>query len=171
MKRIVILGCAGCGKSTLAKELGAILNLPVIHLDRYYWKPGWVEESADVFQRFQQEVIREDEWIIDGNYRNSLDLRLSRCDTVIYLDFKRIVALRGIFKRYHQYKNKERDSIGVGCPERIDKSFFKWVWNFRKNARPILLNKVKEYPHINCMLFKNRRSLYKFVESLRKESN
>ena len=171
MKRIVILGCAGCGKSTLAKELGSILNLPVIHLDRYYWKPGWVEEDPEVFSRFQQEVVREDEWIIDGNYRNSIDLRLSRCDTVIFLDFKRSVALTGVFKRYFQYKNKTRDSIGIGCPEKLDKSFLKWVWNFRKNARPILLDKVNDYPHVNFLLFKNRRELYKFVNSLKEESN
>ena len=100
MNRILILGCAGSGKSTLAKLLGQKLNLKVVYLDTLYWLPNWIERDKDEFRKLQQEVLVLDNWVIDGNYRDTLDERLSYADTVIYLDYKRIVSLIGIFKRY-----------------------------------------------------------------------
>ncbi len=166
MKKILILGCAGCGKSTLAKLLGKELNIPVIHLDRIFWKPGWEEEDKEVFFRFQQELVREDSWIIDGNYRDSLDLRLAHADTVIYLDYPRRVALRGIFKRYFEYHNKERDTIGEGCKEKIDREFFMWVWNFKKKSKSLIINKINNYSHLNVLIFKNRQSLNDYLKTI-----
>ena len=164
MKKIVILGCAGCGKSTLAKKLGSQLNIPVLHLDTIYWKANWKEEDSQIFLEKQIEMIKKDAWILDGNYRDTLDMRLKDCDTVIYLDYPRRTAIYGIYKRYFEYRNKPRDTIAEGCPEKIDKSFFKWVWNFRKNARPIIINKINEYKlEKEVLIFKRRRHLKKYL--------
>ena len=168
MKRILIMGCAGCGKSTLAKELGTILNLPVYHLDVYYWQPGWVETEKEEFIAKQEEILKTDEWIIDGNYRSTLDLRLAKADYIIFLDYRRSVALKGVIKRYFKYRNKTRDSITIGCEEKIDCEFLKWVWNFKKDAKPILMQKINEHPDIPMLTFKNRRSLKKYLTNLKK---
>ena len=168
MKRILIMGCAGCGKSTLAKELGTILNLPVYHLDVYYWQPGWVETEKEEFIAKQEEILKTDEWIIDGNYRSTLDLRLAKADYIIFLDYRRSVALKGVIKRYFKYRNKTRDSITIGCEEKIDREFLKWVWNFKKDAKPILMQKINEHPDIPMLTFKNRRSLKKYLTNLKK---
>ena len=168
MKRILIMGCAGCGKSTLAKELGQILSLPVYHLDVYYWQPGWVETEKEEFIAKQKEILATDEWIIDGNYRSTLDLRLERADYIIFLDYRRGVALRGIIKRYFKYRNKTRDSITIGCDEKIDRDFIKWVWNFKRDAKPILVQKIKEHPEIPVVFFKKRRDLKKYLTELKK---
>lgn len=166
MKRILILGCAGCGKSTLAKKLGKMYDLEVLHLDTIYWKAGWIEEDPKVFKKLQEEFLPKPSWVIDGNYRETLDLRLNYCDTVIYLDYRRSVAIRGIFKRYFQYKNKERDSIANGCPEKIDRSFFMWVWHFNKKAKPLIMEKINKCENVDVYVFKNRRSLNKFINNL-----
>ena len=165
MNRIAILGCAGCGKSTLASKLGQKKNIPVLHLDTIYWKANWIEEEKDVFYYKQVKFLENTSWIIDGNYRDTLDLRLKDADTIIYLDYPRRVAIFGIYKRYFQYRNKQRDSIAAGCKEKIDRSFFKWVWNFKKNAKPVIMEKVKEYSKDkNVFIFKNRKELNKFLK-------
>ena len=93
MERIVIIGCGGAGKSTLARQLGEKLDLPVVHLDGIFWLPGWVEMDRDEFDRRVREEMAKEIWIIDGNYNRTMPERIARCDTVIYLDFSRIKCL------------------------------------------------------------------------------
>lgn len=165
IKRIVIVGCAGCGKSTLAVKLGRNLNLPVLHLDTIYWKANWQEEDKNVFLTKQKEMIEKPCWILDGNYRDTLEMRLENCDTVIFLDYPRRVAIYGIYKRYFQYRNKERDSIAKGCPEKIDRSFLKWVWRFNKDARPLIVEKIAKYKNDKeILIFKKRKHLNQFLK-------
>ena len=119
----------------------------------------------EVFVEKQRKMIENPAWILDGNYRDTLEMRVEPCDTVIYLDYPRRVAIFGIFKRYLQYRNKQRDSIAEGCKEKIDRSFFKWVWNFKKNAKPRIFEKLKKYENIkNILIFKNRKQLNKFLK-------
>ncbi len=171
MKRIVFLGCAGSGKSTFSKRLGEKLNIPVTHLDTLYWKPGWVEEEKEIFIKKQLEIIEQDTWIMDGNYRDSLELRLERCDTIIYLDVPRIVSIFGIYQRYFTYKNKSRDSITAGCEEKIDSSFFNWVWHFNKRSRPMLMDKINKTNGKNILIFKTRKALRKYIDSINEDAS
>lgn len=166
MERILILGCAGCGKSTLAKTLGEKLDLPVYHLDVYFWQPNWVEADPVEFAEKQKELVSGDKWIIDGNYRKTIDIRLERCDTILYLDFPRLTALFGVIRRYFKYKNKERDTIGVGCKETIDKEFIKWIWHFKKNSKPKIFQSIVKYPNMNVKIFKSRHALNKYLKKL-----
>ena len=84
--RVVVTGMAGAGKSTFARELSVKTSLPVIHLDVHFWKPGWVEPSDAEWRDIQSTLLAGDDWIVDGNYHETLDLRLERADTVVYLD-------------------------------------------------------------------------------------
>jgi adenylate kinase family enzyme len=84
--RVVVTGVAGAGKSTFALALAAKTRLPVIHLDLHFWKPGWVEPTETEWREKQRGVLAGDAWIADGNYHETLDLRLERADTVVVLD-------------------------------------------------------------------------------------
>ena len=103
-RRVVVTGLAGSGKSTFSRSLAAKTALPILHLDLYFWKPGWVAPSAAEWREKQRTLLASDEWIVDGNYHETLDLRLERADTVVLLDIPWWVCaqrafIRGIRKR------------------------------------------------------------------------
>ena len=117
MERIVIIGCGGAGKSTLARQLGKKLNIPVVHLDKLWWKPGWVESSREEFDAKLAEELAKPQWIMDGNFNRTINQRVDRCDTLIYLDFNRVACLMGVLKRVLTTYGKVRPDMGEGCPE------------------------------------------------------
>ena len=92
MERIVIIGCGGAGKSTLARQLGEKLRIPVVHLDKLFWRPGWVQVPKEEFDALLRAELAKEKWIMDGNFDRTIPERLARCDTVIYLDFSRLPA-------------------------------------------------------------------------------
>ncbi|MBE9043018.1 DNA topology modulation protein [Pleurocapsales cyanobacterium LEGE 10410] len=145
MQRVAVIGTCGAGKSTLARSLGQNLDLPVIHLDAYYWQPGWQETDPDTWQEIHRELIKGDRWIIDGNYGNTMDIRLAAADTIIWLDFNRYLCLWRVFQRYLQHPGKVRPDMAAGCPERLNWEFMHYVWNFPKLHRPKIVDKLTEY--------------------------
>lgn len=166
MERILIIGCGGAGKSTLARQLGEKLNIPVVHLDQLFWKPGWVERSDEEFDVILEHELEKPKWIMDGNFNRTMPKRLEKCDTVIYLDFSRFACLRGVAKRVLTNYGKVRPDMGEGCPERFDLDFLKWVWNFNKNKRESYYRLLNEAEEIETIALKNRRQVKKFLKSL-----
>ena len=167
MKRIVIIGCSGSGKSTLACQLGEKLNLPVVHLDRLFWKSGWQESTAEEFDAKLTVELEKSQWIMDGNFNRTIPARLAKCDTVIYLDYNRFVCLLGVICRVFKSYGKTRPDMGDGCPERFDWEFLKWIWNFNRRNREKNYRYLYETPHAEIYAFKNRRQLKKFLRSRR----
>ena len=166
MERILIIGCSGSGKSTLARELGEKLNLTVVHLDRLWWTAGWKNVTQEEFDSRLAMAVNMDRWIIDGNYSRTIEMRLPRCDTIIYLDFDRWLCLWGMFQRVIRNYGKTRPDMGGNCPERFDWEFVKWIWNFNKNNRAryyALLNGAKDK---NIVILKSRRQAQKYLDSL-----
>lgn len=136
MRRILIVGCCGAGKTTLANELSKRLNLPVVHLDRLWWNPGWIESTPEEFDaRLAAELLREC-WIIDGNYKRTLAERLRYADTVLLLAYSRTRCLWQIFRRLREFRGRTRPDLADGCPERIDGEFLRFVWNFNRRVLP-----------------------------------
>ena len=166
MERIMIIGCGGAGKSTLARQLGEKTGLPVVHLDKLFWKPGWVSISREEFDTVHREAIAQDRWIIDGNFDRTIPERLTRCDTVIYLDFSRFSCLLGVVKRILTTYGSVRPDMGAGCPERLDWEFLRWVWNFNKNKRENNHRLLKEAEGTAVIILKNRRDVKKFLQSI-----
>ena len=166
MERIIIIGCGGSGKSTLAQQLGQKLNLPVVHLDKLFWHPGWVESSKEEIDGKIMEAVAAPQWIMDGNYNRTLPKRLEYCDTVIYLDFSRFACLMGVAKRVLTTYGKVRPDMGEGCPERIDFEFLKWVWNFNKTKRLHYYEILSGLEGKQVHILKNRRAVKKFLKSI-----
>ena len=164
MERIMIIGCGGSGKSTLARQLGEKTGLPVVHLDKLFWHPGWVESTKDEIDAKILEAIAEPRWIMDGNYNRTLPKRLQYCDTVIYLDFSRFACLLGVAKRVLTTYGTVRPDMAEGCPERFDLDFLKWIWNFNKNHRERYYRLLNETDGIEKIVLKNRRAVKAFLK-------
>ena len=166
LNRIVIIGCPGSGKSTLARELGEKLDLTVVHLDRLWWKKGWENVSREEFDTRLDKAMAMEKWIIDGNYSRTLDVRLQRCDTVIYLDFNRWLCLWGMCQRVLGNYGKVRPDMSSGCPERFDWEFVKFIWNFNKNNRVRNYTWIAQAKQAKPIVLKNRREVKRFLGSI-----
>jgi len=140
----VVTGLAGAGKSTFSQALSAKTGLPIIHLDIHFWKPGWVEPSEDEWREKQRSLLTSDEWIVDGNYHATLDLRLERADAAVFLDTPWWVCagrafVRGIRKRPVGFQ------LPVGCKEsawrrlREEWSLVWRIWRVRQSERELEL--------------------------------
>ena len=133
--KIQILGFSGSGKSTLAGTLGRRLGLPVLYLDTVFWLPEWQmrprEEQSEILGQFLEE--HPEGWVIDGNYtKNHYDRRMEEADQILFLNFNRFLCLYRILKRNIMYQHKTRESMTVGCDEKIDFAFIKWsFWSSR----------------------------------------
>ena len=165
-KRIMIIGSCGAGKTTLAIQLNEITNIPIIHLDKEYWKPGWVESNKEEWYEKQNKFVDNINWIIDGNYGGSLDIRLSKADTVIFLDYNKYICLYRIIKRWIQYFGKTRIDMAEGCNEKIDLPFIKFVWNFPKKPRKKIIDKLNEYNELNKIILKNPKETKIFLKMI-----
>ncbi|WP_433750169.1 topology modulation protein [Falsibacillus pallidus] len=129
MKKIMVVGVsAGVGKSTFAKRLGERLDIPVHHLDRHFWKPGWVQAAPEEFRGAQEEIVKHNQWIIEGNYTATYDMRAEQADTIIYLELPRYVCLYRVFKRFLKNIGRTRPDLGTDCKEKLDWAFLKFIW-------------------------------------------
>ena len=165
MDRIAIIGSAGSGKSTLSIQIAEFVDLPLFHLDRLFWKSGWVETPKPEFSVIVEEVSRKPRWIIDGNYSRTIDIRLKAADMIIFLDYSKYLCLFRAIKRSLLNRNKDRPDITEGCKEKFDMEFYKWIWNFPKRSRQKIisaLSKLEDQKKI--YIFKHPKELKKWIE-------
>ncbi|WP_328824183.1 P-loop NTPase family protein [Metabacillus schmidteae] len=129
LKKIMVIGVsAGAGKSTFARKLSEVLQIDVYHLDTMFWEPGWIEASFEDFKSRQQKVIiNHPQWIMEGNYRNTFDMRVEKADTIIYLEKPLTVCLYRVIKRWLTNIGKDRPDRAIGCNEKIDMAFIKFI--------------------------------------------
>ncbi len=165
MKRVLVLGCPASGKSTLARVIAADTGLPIVHLDRIYWRSGWIESSEEEFRARLAIEIEKEAWIIDGNYANAITPRLRFADTAIVLDFPRWRCLWRAVKRSLWGWGKSRTDMADGCRERLDPEFLKFIWNFRRDYRPRLFGELERFTGERILLH-SPTDVKRFVESL-----
>lgn len=151
MKKIVLIGSGGSGKSTLARLLGKKLKMNVYHLDSLFWRPNWVGVPKDEQIKVQNELVKREDWIIDGNYGGTMDIRLNAAETIIFLDISRTICVYRVFKRMLKYRNKTRPDMGEG----VKKDFLLNLLNgFGNIQKP---KDQKFYPDLNS--FQKRKKL------------
>jgi adenylate kinase family enzyme len=138
MKRVLVLGPSGSGKSTFAEKLAGLIGVPCIHLDTHYWKPNWVETPQEEWFEVVGELISQDSWVMDGNYSSTLEMRIKRADTAIFLDVSRWLSFWRVFKRRLLHRGQVRPELAPGCYEKIDFDFVKWIWNYPNRSRPVV---------------------------------
>ncbi len=169
MQRILLIGNAGAGKTTFAKQLAQKLHLPLVYLDNLYWCGDWEHLSRDEFDAILQTELEKPQWIIDGNFNRTIPHRLQYCDTVFYFDFPTITCLRGITKRTLINLGKVRSDMGCNCIEYFDSqkiSLYRNVLTFNKQHRRDYYELLDNADNVNVIIFKNRRQANVFLAKL-----
>lgn len=166
--KIAILGYSGSGKSTLARELASYYHNPVLHLDTVQFTPGWVERDKDEARFLTKEFMKNESWVIDGNYRSFYQQeRLEQADKIIFLNFPRRICFFRAYKRYLNNKDKTREDMAEGCEEKFDLEFAWWI--LHKGRTKEVVNRYKQIEEEfkdKVVVLKNPKEVSKFLENL-----
>jgi adenylate kinase family enzyme len=173
IKRIAIIGSPGSGKTTLARKLGKKLTLPVFHLDHHFWEENWQGKDKVRWGEIVKELAALEEWIIDGDYFNTMETRLNAADMIIYLNLPKWLCLWRIYKRMLFSYGKVRSDMPEGCKEKLNWqfiSFVKFVWDYHKIKKPLILKMLEKHGDDKkiCILHNDNdiENLYKRVLKL-----
>lgn len=157
MKKVIVIGCPGGGKSTFARRLQKVTGLPIYHLDMIWHKPDRTTVSREAFDCRLGEILKTPKWIIDGNYGRTLDMRLKECDTVFLLDLPVDVCLAGAQARI----GKKRPDM-PWVEEEMDEEFKEWILNFAQNEMPAVYTAIEKYADKQIFVFRSREEIDAF---------
>jgi adenylate kinase family enzyme len=167
MRRVLVIGSGGSGKSTFSTRLGELLNLEVHHLDKLFWHPGWVETPRDEWLKMVTELTDRDSWILDGNFSGTLDVRMRKADTVIFLDMSRWLCLWRIITRVMRYRDGTRPDMAEDCRERFNFEFISWVWNYPRRSKPKVVKLLAQHAEGKKIVWlRSKAEVEKFLTDL-----
>ena len=159
MKKVIVIGCPGSGKSTFSRELNAKTDIPLYHLDMMYWNADKTIVEKSIFRKRLSDALLMDEWIIDGNYGSTMEMRLLACDTVFFLDYPTDVCLDGIRAR----RGKPRSDM-PWVEDEDDAEFLAYIKGYNEQQRPTVLALLEKYNYKNIIIFKSREEADAFLE-------
>ena len=169
MERVLVIGAGGAGKTTLASVVAKRLDLPLIHLDAHYWRPGWTPTPVEEWERVVEALIARPRWVMDGNYGGTLEMRLDACDSVIFLDLPRHVSLWRILKRWARYWRRTRPDVAPGCPERLTWEFLRWVWTYPERRRGKILERLRSLTGRRVIILSTPHDVRRFLADLQSD--
>ena len=164
MKRVMVIGCPGSGKSTFSRALAARTGLPLFYLDRLYWKADKTTVGHEVLVQRLEQILKGEAWILDGHYAATLEMRLRACDTVIFLDYPVELCLQGL-----------RERLGRPRPDmpwvetEPDEELLAKVRAFAQESRPVLCKLLERYPEKKLIRFSGRDEADAFLARLKED--
>ena len=158
MRKVIVIGCPGSGKSTVSRTLHNKTGIPLYHLDMMYWNADKTTVEKSVFLERLSDVLEKDEWIIDGNYSSTMELRMAACDTVIFLDYPLDVCLDGIKER----RGKPRSDMPWIETEE-DAEFIEFIKSYNEQQKPKVLELLKKYSDKNIIILESREQADTFL--------
>lgn len=168
MKKVIVVGCSGSGKSVFSRSFAKLSGLPLHHLDNIWWLEDGTNVSREEFDSQLGGILEREEWIIDGNYRRTMEKRIEACDTVIFFDLPVEICIEGIRER----KGKDRpDMPWKGALEDGDAEFMEYIRGYNEIQRPYVLDLLGRYSDKNIIVFKSRDDADKFLCEMRNEIN
>lgn len=163
MKKVIVIGCPGSGKSTFSKALHKITNIPLYHLDMIFWNEDKTCVSKAVFLERLREILQKEEWIIDGNYASTMELRMRECDTVIFLDYPLELCLEGVRER----RGKARSDLPWTEPSEDDAEFIEFIESYSTQSRPGVIELLERYSYKDIFVFTTRTQAGEFLQKYR----
>ncbi|ACP25072.1 putative DNA topology modulation FlaR protein [Sinorhizobium fredii NGR234] len=145
-KRILVIGCSGGGKTTLARWLSARFDLPFVSMDQeFFWLPGWVSRARAEQRTLIAARVDEPRWVMDGTNPSSFDLRMPRTDVVVWVRMPRLLCLWGAASRWLKWRGQARPEMADGCPERLSPDFIRYIWTFERKFAPAIAIGLEAY--------------------------
>ena len=167
MKRVMIIGQPGAGKSVFARQLGQKTGLPVVHIDKIHWKSGWVERTGAEKDEMCSAVHARDSRIFEGGRSSTWAERLDRADTLIWLDIPLWLRVWRVFKRTVRYYGQSRPDLPKDCPERFNWEFCAWIWNTRNTSRNLMKRTFDDAPKSkDCLQIRSKRTAHLYLNSI-----
>ncbi len=159
----IVIGCPGSGKSTFSRKLHELTGIPLYHLDMMYWNTDRTTVDKSVFRERLSTVIQNKQWIIDGNYGSTIELRMNACDTVFFLDYPTDVCLEGVRERRGKARS---DMPWVEDTDEEDMNFIEFIKDYNLHSRPLIIDLFNKYSDKAIHIFKNRNEADHFLASL-----
>ena len=163
-QKILIIGSPGSGKSTFARALRDLTDLPLFHLDMLYWNADKTTVSREVFDERLQAVLEQEKWIIDGNFSRTMEWRLSLCDKVFFLDLPSEVCLESVRKRIGTQRT---DLPWLETEE--DAEFMDYIRSFSVEQKPKILSLLQKYPQLSVTVFSTREETELYLKELKED--
>lgn len=163
MKRILVIGCPGAGKTYFAKRLGEKINLPIIHMDNLYWRKDKTSLNDEELKEKLLPYLKEETWIIDGNYHQNLALRLDYATDVYFLKMPRDECIEGILERIDQ----PRDDIPWIETKKDAAELIAWTLDYEERTKKDEDALLKKYPHLRVYTFYSRQEVNAYLDKLR----
>lgn len=165
MPKIIVIGSPGAGKSVFSKKLSNITNLPLYHIDMLYHKKDGTHISKEELENKLRNIFKNDDWIIDGNYQKTLEMRIKECDTIFLLDFPTEVCLEGAKSRI----GKKRDDL-PWIEEKLDENFEQSITKFADEKLPQIYKLLDKYKmNHNIIIFKSRDETDNYIAGIDKK--
>jgi adenylate kinase family enzyme len=174
--RISLVGNSGSGKTTVARELGRRLGLPVLELDSIYHQPGWTELDVGEFRARVAAFVGQESWVVDGNYRSQIgDLVWRRADTVVWLDLPRRLVMRqvtgrtlgrGLLRR--ELWNGNRESLRNALRRDPERSIIRWAWTQHEGYRAAYASALQDpaNSHLRVVRLTSRQAVRAWIADL-----